>query len=69
MHGQARWRPDGCGLGRGLVDRAADFIAARARSESLLRHSDVSTHMRMSHAPPPEPNRARIIWGPESVLG
>ena len=25
-------------------------------------YSDVTTHMHMSHAPPPEPNRARIIW-------
>ena len=62
MHGSVRRRPGGCGLGRGLLDRAAGTIAARARSESLLRHSDVSTHMHMSHAPPPEPNGARIIW-------
>ena len=62
IHGSVRRRPDGCGLGRGLLDWAADIIAARARSESLIRHSDVFTHMHMSHAPPPEPNRARIIW-------
>ena len=38
----------GCGpLGRGMPDRAADIIAARARSESLLQHSDVSVY---SHA-------------------
>ena len=41
MHGPAWRRPDGCGL----VDRAADAIAARERSESLLRYSDVITHM------------------------
>ena len=45
---------------------AADSIAALERSESLLRiclrYSDVFTHMHMSHPPPPEPNRARIIW-------
>ena len=41
---------------------AADIIAARARSESLLRHSDVSAHIHTSHAPPPEQHRARIIW-------
>ena len=36
MHGPVRRRPDGCGLGRlgGLLDRAADIIAARARSDS-----------------------------------
>ena len=62
LHGPVRRRPDGCGLGRGLLDRAADIIAARARSESLPRHSDASTHMHMSHAPAPEPNRARMIW-------
>ena len=62
MHGPVRRHPEGIGLGRGLLDWAADIITARARSESLLRHSDVSTHMQMSHAPPPEPNRALIIW-------
>ena len=50
-----RRRPDGCGLVR--LDWPADLIAARARSESLLPHSDVTTHMHMSHAP----NRALII--------
>ena len=38
--GQNRWRrPEGCGLGRGLLDRVDDIIAAREseRSESLLR--------------------------------
>ena len=37
---------------------------AGARSESLFRYSNLSTssHVHMSHAPPPEPNRARIIW-------
>ena len=52
----------GCGLGRGQLDRACDITAARERSESLLRYSDVITHMHASHAPPPEPNRARIVW-------
>ena len=46
MHEPVRRHPDGCGLGRRLLDRAADIIAARARSEALLRHSDVH----MSHA-------------------
>ena len=41
--------PTSVGWG-GLLDRAADTIAAWARSESLLRYSDVSTHMHMSHA-------------------
>ena len=31
-------------------------------SKSLLRSSDVTIHMHTRHAPPPEPNRARIIW-------
>ena len=63
-YGSVRRRPDsdGCGLGRGLLDRAADITAARERSESLLRYSDVITHSHMSHAPPPKPNAARIGW-------
>ena len=61
MHGPVRQRPDGCVLRRGLLDRAADIIAARARSESLIRYSDVPTQKHMRHAPPQEPNRAQII--------
>ena len=62
-HQSVRRRPDVYGLGRGLLDRAADIAAARERSESLLRYpgSDVIAHMHTSHAPPPEPNRARIV--------
>ena len=62
MHGSVRRRPNGCGLGRGLLDRADDITAARERSESLLRYSDVITRMHTSHAPPLEPNRAWIVW-------
>ena len=61
---------EGCWLGRGLLDRATDTIAARARSESLLQPSDVIAHMHMSHAPPPEPSRARNdLIGSGSVQG
>ena len=57
-------RPDVCGLERGLLDRADsdDITAARERSNSLLRYSDVITHTHTSHAPPPQPNRARLVW-------
>ena len=60
MYGSVRRRPDGCGLGRVMLDRAADLTAARERSESLLRYSEVITRMQMN--PPLEPNRARIVW-------
>ena len=50
------------GLGRGLLDPVADITAALERSESLLRYSDVITHMLTSHALPPEPNWARTAW-------
>ena len=33
MYESVRRRPDGCGLGRELLDRAADITAARERSE------------------------------------
>ena len=62
MHGPVRRRPDGCGLGRGLLDRAANITAARESSESLLVYSHVITHIYTSHAPPQEPNRDWIAW-------
>ena len=62
IHGPVRRRPDGCGLGRGLLDRADNITAARERSESLLGYSGVITHMHTSHAPPPGLFRARIVW-------
>ena len=64
--GRVRRRPnDGgpvCGLGRGLLDRADDITAAQERSESLLRYSDAMTNMHTSHDPPPESNRAQLVW-------
>ena len=45
-----------------MLDRAADITAALESSESLLRYSEVITDMHMSHALPPERNRARIVW-------
>ena len=54
---------DDCGLGRGLLYRAANIIAARARSESLLRYSDVTDHMHTNHAPLPETNGERNYLG------
>ena len=51
LHGSVRRRPDGCGLRRGLPDRAADIVAAQERSESLRRSSDVIAHTHPSHAP------------------
>ena len=44
MLGPVRRPPDGYGLGRGLRDRATDFIAARECSESLLRRDDAHGH-------------------------
>ena len=49
------WRLDGFWLGQGLLDQAANIIAARARSESPLLYSDVTDHMHTNHAPPPQP--------------
>ena len=46
MSGSVWRRPDGCGLGQGLPDRADDITAARERSESLLRYSNGITRMR-----------------------
>ena len=67
MHGPVRRRPDGCGLGRGLLGRAddSDITAARRRSESLLRCSDVIARMHTSHAPP----RSRIGHGVSGGTG
>ena len=62
VRGPVRRRPGSCGLGRGLLDRADDVSAARERSESLLRCSPVIAHTRPRHAPPPGPERARIVW-------
>ena len=64
--------PTAAGWAR-LLDQAADMTAAhhlpgRAPShcsDTPTRspgHSGVINHMHMSHAPPQEPNRARIVW-------
>ena len=63
--GSVRRRPDGLLAGArtaARLDRAPDITAAQERSKSLLGYSDVITHMHTSHAPPPEPNWARIVW-------
>jgi hypothetical protein len=64
MFGPGRRRPDGYGLGRGLLDRAADIIAARNALRVTV--SDVTIHITI-HAPPPVPKRDRMSGGPESV--
>ena len=48
--------------GPGRQYHSCPGLSGRECSESLLGYSDVITHMHTSHAPPKEPNRARIVW-------
>ena len=52
----------GWGEDRRTGPPAPGIAAARERSESPLRPSDAIPCMSPSHAPPPEPNGARMIW-------